>query len=924
MDSHITQIGLTFLLLAGPCLAAGQPLDDFERGARWAFSNGPEFPGAAGAFEVGPRGAHSGKMGGTLSFDFTGGGRYVQASIPLPAGVEIGGLELYVRKPCRNTLAVRVDDSEGQTFQKPFDIPHSEWQKVHVTLENWAGFFGGKSDGVFRGRPTRFALLVENNAAVKTGEVHFDDVRMLPGSAASAGAETEYMLSDFGPDDGWSLSAVGPAGESSLRDGNLRFDFSAGAQEIGLRNEIAVLGNPQKMMLTVESQARGCKVFARVLSHFQTFDKIIGELSGEGRQTIEVPMGGMTDWRHHGAENDGFPRWPLRIVSIVLLPDNGPSAGEVRFVSLKVLTKARPESAVVLVPEARLEKDTAHFSCAVTSVLPEAASGSIFWTIRDYAGEVLDRGSAPLKIGPGQTVRFAREFARGNRPFVECEFECSISGRAYGPVRACAVAPEARGYSELKPESMFGMGVYLYRYPDSPGGFERMEKAAAMAAAAGVKWSREEFNWSRIEPERGRYNWSFYDRMVDTALAYGISVYGLISYWSPWTKPCTPEGIADYAAYCKALVSRYKDKIKHWEVWNEPNIFFWTCPKEMYADLLKAAYHAIKEADPEAQVLGCSTAGIDLSFIKMVMDKGAPFDALTIHPYRAALVDDTFIRELQDVRALTAGSGGAPKDVWITEMGWPTDIPHGVSERQQAGLLSRAYLCSAASGAVRNVSWYDFREDGDCPFYNEHRLGIVRNRDLAPKPAYRALATVTKMLEGKRLVGRLDLGPGLLAYRFSDDRRDTLAIWSLEKDAILRLNLKGRSLRLRDLMGQSVPLKAGAETLVLAKASDPIFITGAGLEADPVESPALVDAPLAVRQGGVAKIRLSGPLPPGATLALDAPGGWKSAKKPNGFDVRVPGDSREPSAQLILRIKHGSSDLRVPICVRVSPLPMRV
>jgi hypothetical protein len=43
----------------------------------------------------------------------------------------------------------------------------------------------------------------------------------------------------------------------------------------------------------------------------------------------------------------------------------------------------------------------------------------------------------------------------------------------------------------------------------------------------------------------------------------------------------------------------------------------------------------IKEVDPEAQVLICSTAGIDTEFIKQVLaEKVRPFDALTVHPYR--------------------------------------------------------------------------------------------------------------------------------------------------------------------------------------------------------------------------------------------------------------------------------------------------
>jgi hypothetical protein len=54
----------------------------------------------------------------------------------------------------------------------------------------------------------------------------------------------------------------------------------------------------------------------------------------------------------------------------------------------------------------------------------------------------------------------------------------------------------------------------------------------------------------------------------------------------------------------------------------------------MYAELLIKARAAIKKANPNARVLGCSTAGIDLDFIRRTMELGATFDVLTIHPYR--------------------------------------------------------------------------------------------------------------------------------------------------------------------------------------------------------------------------------------------------------------------------------------------------
>ena len=128
----------------------------------------------------------------------------------------------------------------------------------------------------------------------------------------------------------------------------------------------------------------------------------------------------------------------------------------------------------------------------------------------------------------------------------------------------------------------------------------------------------------------------------------------------------------------------------------------------MYAELLKQAYATIKKVDPEAHVLGCSTAGIDYEFIKKTMELGAPFDILTIHPYRRQLDDKGFISELQKAADLAKKPDGALREVWITEMGWTTCVPHNsmrsdfpaTTQRRQAELIARAYLDAIASGVA--------------------------------------------------------------------------------------------------------------------------------------------------------------------------------------------------------------------------------
>jgi hypothetical protein len=284
------------------------------------------------------------------------------------------------------------------------------------------------------------------------------------------------------------------------------------------------------------------------------------------------------------------------------------------------------------------------------------------------------------------------------------------------------------------------------------------------------------------------------------------------------------------------MVRRYHQEIKQWEIWNEPNIFFWDGPKDLYAQLLTKSYAAIKVIDPTAQVLGLSTAGIDQKFISRMLELQAPFDILTIHPYRAHLNDLAFIEDLKKVSDQVKLPDGKRRPVWLTEMGWATHTPHNTLRqdfvpntlRAQAEFIARSYLCAIVSGVEPKTFWYDFRNDGDDPIYFEHQMGIVHS-DFSPKPAYLAYATLTRVLRGKRLVGPVPAPQGVLAFNFKPtgvNSGETIALWSPQADArvelptpakrVTRINGVGEQSELQVQAGRvSIELKKGAPVYLL-------------------------------------------------------------------------------------------------------------
>ncbi len=380
-----------------------------------------------------------------------------------------------------------------------------------------------------------------------------------------------------------------------------------------------------------------------------------------------------------------------------------------------------------------------------------------------------------------------------------------------------------------------GGGLYLYRTLND---FNRMDRIVDLAADAGIHWTREEFHWEWIEPERGVQDADTlerYDHAVQSLQDKNISILGLLAYDAPWSAggngPATAAEREDYGRFAASMVERYHDSVHYWEVWNEPNLdHFWppSADPVAYAELLKVAYAAIKQADPTAKVVGCATSGVDLDFIRTVLDAGgdACMDVLSIHPYSGDESTDA-ANERQDIRKLRIllAERGLNLPLWVSEVGFQTS-DGGVSEQDQGGLLARTYLTLFAEG-VDVVINYDFVNDGTDRDDGEQNFGVLY-RDLSPKPAYDALATTALTLAGAQFEHSADLGPFVEAFAFSlPDGKEVWALWTRKPKGPLGLGVLkvpevslpggGTIERVMDLYGNDLPLPpAGSMHITLA------------------------------------------------------------------------------------------------------------
>ena len=289
--------------------------------------------------------------------------------------------------------------------------------------------------------------------------------------------------------------------------------------------------------------------------------------------------------------------------------------------------------------------------------------------------------------------------------------------------------------------------------------------------------------------------------------------------------------LRSWSDYVRGVVNHYRDRIKFWEIWNEPNISVFWAPKPNpveYARLLKASYEVIKEADPDAHVIGIDAAGSDFAFIEAVFSQGGYdcMDILSTHPYRYPRTpeESDFAGELRRTAEVMERWGGR-KPIWLTEIGWPTHMgdQRSSTEEKQAAMIVRTYIQAIASGFVDKVFWYDYRNDGTDERYNEHNFGIIR-RDFSTKPAYTAFGTMAGEIGGVRFVRSVDLREGVKAYVFDRDGGQVMALWSTDERRRVEIDVKSPTVV--SLLGTRALKRPTGGVLRLNLSGDPMFIEG--------------------------------------------------------------------------------------------------
>lgn len=317
----------------------------------------------------------------------------------------------------------------------------------------------------------------------------------------------------------------------------------------------------------------------------------------------------------------------------------------------------------------------------------------------------------------------------------------------------------------------FGINSHLAsRYPD----LHTMNLPADLIQLSGAGWAREDLHWYRVQPDPYTWDWSFIDAAVQELVLRDIEIVGVIGHPPGWATPYTGDRAdqisfyapdpQQFAAFSKALVQRYGNYIKYWEIWNEPDHpAFWLPQPDAaaYARMLKLTSQAIRSVDPEAKILIGGINPYDTAFLQTVIDEGAweSFDILAVHPYvdPASPEYGNLIASSDAVKALASKYGTKP--LWVTEVGWASgngdrDESNTANAESQASYLVRSLLLLWQSGAER-IFWYTLKDDPHNPY------GLIAYGDSYKdysilKPAFHAFRTLNQTVANAEFVAMHD------------------------------------------------------------------------------------------------------------------------------------------------------------------------
>ncbi len=233
----------------------------------------------------------------------------------------------------------------------------------------------------------------------------------------------------------------------------------------------------------------------------------------------------------------------------------------------------------------------------------------------------------------------------------------------------------------------------------------KIQRTLSLVREMGALTIVEYFPWAYYEGAEDDYNFTHPDMVIDHAENQGLTVIARLGLVPAWARPkpdvqettdsyLDPDHYPDFAEFVGKFVERYRGRIKYIILWNEPNLALEWGYRQVdpvsYVEMLKLAYAAAKQANPEVKVLAGALAPTlepedspwgmnDLLYLEKMYAAGFAnyYDILSVHSYGLGFAPDEppapdalNFRRAELVREIMEENGDGHKPIMITESGW--------------------------------------------------------------------------------------------------------------------------------------------------------------------------------------------------------------------------------------------------------------
>jgi hypothetical protein len=355
----------------------------------------------------------------------------------------------------------------------------------------------------------------------------------------------------------------------------------------------------------------------------------------------------------------------------------------------------------------------------------------------------------------------------------------------------------------------------------------------------GIRWKRCEFEVAWTVNSKKPYTYNFRKNAINPTIDSGLQGVGQLAYCPPYAVEATDKEIEKFGNsrflhnpltsrppkmelfedYVYTAVSTFKDDLKYWELWNEPNASqFFTGTPEQYLAMLKATNRILKTIQPEAKLVapgGADFVGLDPWGKKLLQLGAAKYsDIWSYHQYAFDPYYDAnnLHTKIQSLKKALQDNGGSHLEIWNSEGGsrahtmyrdaelkdWPI-VSARTKRDPLVGFAMPKMLTVEMAEGIKKHFIYFLKGNGRYTGFDYLEFNRAPGYQLYPIAAWKAI------IGGSDFTERVTKGGLVNLYLFKRNNTAIAMLWAdIAPEEAITLQTKHKSLKCHDALGNDI------------------------------------------------------------------------------------------------------------------------